>query len=228
MRNLIFAFLVLFILNFSAHAQTELAQPIVPPSSSVNDASIVQAESEAAALIKESATDEKTATVKPTAAPVSETDIKVQLDAPKKTATEESVGFKMIMSLVIVSFLGGGGYFLIGKYRRAQIGKNSAPEIKILRQHYLGPKKSLAIIRVAGESLLIGVTDHNINMIKSLSLLDEDVPEETPTRFASVFQKEEIIEPRTAKSESQEGEDFSITGIRDFVSTRLKNMRNLE
>ena len=47
-------------------------------------------------------------------------------------------------------------------------------KIRIMTQHFLGPRKSLAIVRVAGESILIGITDQNINMLKSLSLLDED------------------------------------------------------
>jgi flagellar protein FliO/FliZ len=138
--------------------------------------------------------------------------IPVQLEAPKKTAVEGSSSYKAIVGLAILGILAAGGYLLVGKYRRSQLVKNTAPEIKVLRQHYLGPKKSLAIIRVAGESILIGVTDNNINLIKSLSLLDEDVPEETPQNFAQVLQNDE---------------DFAISGIKDFVGERLKGMRKL-
>ena len=140
---------------------------------------------------------------------------------------------KFIMGLAVLGILAAGGIFLVNKYRRTNLKQISAPEIKILRQHHLGPKKSLAIIRVAGESILIGVTDHNINMIKSLSLLDEDVPEDTPVAFGHVMQR---FAPTTAENsqnthratQAEESEEFSISGIKDFVSSRLKNMRNLE
>lgn len=155
-----------------------------------------------------------------------------------------------------------GAWLLI---RRTK-GKNSflkqAPQIKVLGQHHLGPRKSLAIIRVAGESILIGVTDHNISMIKSLSLLDEEVPHDVPTSFdhilggasanggvstfggaaikrsnakiasaasvAGYFSGSDQGLDEDAADENEAAEDFSIKGIRDFVSGRLKNMRSLE
>ncbi len=79
--------------------------------------------------------------------------------------------------------------------------------------------------------MLIGMTDHNINMIKSLSLLDEDVPEEINHSFQTVFQKTEVQAQSNSQAQvakNEEPEDFSISGIRDFVSTRLKNMRSLD
>jgi flagellar protein FliO/FliZ len=194
----------------------ELATPAIPPSASVGAVATTQ---------------EKTATLP-------ENEIPVQLESIKKPVAENSILFKAISSFAIIALLAAGAYLLIGKYRRSQVAKSSAPEIKILRQHYLGPKKSLAIIRVAGESLLIGVTDSNINMIKSLALLDEDVPEEAPQNFHSVFQQKNKlpIVPTSQQTSShssggnlpQEQEDFSISGIRDFVSNRLKNMRSIE
>ena len=60
-------------------------------------------------------------------------------------------------------------------------------KIQVLSTHYLGPKKSLSIVQVAGESLLLGVTDQNINMIKTLSLIDDEVPATTPNNFENVI-----------------------------------------
>lgn len=167
----------------------------------------------------------------------SEKEIPVQLEANRKASGEGSLLFKALAGIAVVGILGIGAFLMIGRYRRTQIGKSTAPEIKILRQHYLGPKRSLVIIRVAGESLLIGVTDHNISMIKSLALLDEDVPEEAPSNFQSVFhqtnvrEKVEFSESQASapmRTKQEEQDDFSISGIRDFVSTRLKNMRSLD
>lgn len=149
----------------------------------------------------------------------SEKAIPVQLEESKKSAGPESTTLKMILSLSILGVIGCAGYFLIRKYAIPRSAKDQATQIKILTQHYLGPKKSLAIIRVAGESILVGITENNINMIKSLSLLDEDIPEETPARFEATMKNTNL--------ETQEDEDFSITGVKDFVSERLKNMRHL-
>lgn len=169
-----------------------------------------------------------------------EKDIAVQLEPVKKDTPSES-STKMFLGLAVLGVLAAGGIYLVNKFRRTNLKQISAPEIKILRQHHLGPKKALAIIRVAGESILIGITDHNINMIKSLSLLDEDVPEDTPVAFNKVMQRfapstnEDLREngksqqaSMNAAQNSEENEDFSISGIKDFVSSRLKNMRNLE
>ncbi len=89
-------------------------------------------------------------------------------------------------------------------------------------------------MRVAGESILIGITDHNISMIKSLSLLDDEVPEEAPKSFGHVlgdFHEEEKTssKKRSAKeSELDSDEEFAIRGIKDIVSKRLKGMRSFQ
>lgn len=144
-----------------------------------------------------------------------ESEIPVKLETPIRAEQKSSVLFKALMSFVLVAGVVISAYFLIGKYRRAKIGTSTTPQIKMLTQHYLGPKKSLAIVRVAGESILIGITDQNINHIKTLSLLDEEIPEVTPQSFKQVLKNDE-------------GEDFAIAGIKDFVSSRLKNMRRFE
>ncbi len=154
-----------------------------------------------------------------------ETEIPVNLEATKKSAGTESPVLKFVLSFAIIGVLGCAAYFFIRKYR-FQNPRAQATQIKVLTQHYLGPKKSLAIVRVAGESVLIGITDHNITMIKSLSLLDEDIPEEAPKEFQSVFAKKNAS---ARFSEDPENKDeFSISGIKDIVSGKLKNMRSLE
>lgn len=164
-----------------------------------------------------------------------ESEIPVKLDSNKKSASGESPFFRFIMSFGIIGVLGGAAFFLIRKYQFKN-PQSQATQIKVLSQHYLGPKKSLAIVRVAGESVLIGVTDHNISMIKSLSLLDEDIPEETPQEFRSVFAKStnkagdpvQFSTPELSGEETDSKDEFSISGIKDFVSLKLKNMRSLE
>ena len=102
-----------------------------------------------------------------------EDEIPVNFTKAKKSETTESSSGRLFLTFGLMAVFLGIGYYFAKKYGKP---KNAAQtKIKILTQHYLGPKRSLAIVRVAGESILIGITDQNINMIKSLSLLDDEI-----------------------------------------------------
>ena len=140
----------------------------------------------------------------------------------------------MILSLFIIGVLTAGVTFFTKWWSKKHTKSIDNNKIRILTQHHLGPKKSLAIIQVAGESILIGITDQNINMIKTLSLLDEEIPMLSNTSFASslnaVVQKDDVLDKVTmnsAKNQPMETEDFSLSKIKDIVSNRLKDMRTL-
>ncbi|MGZ3775927.1 MAG: FliO/MopB family protein [Pseudobdellovibrionaceae bacterium] len=170
-----------------------------------------------------------------------ESEIPLNLEAHKKSSSEEGGLFRILFTLSMFGLIGTGAFFFLRKYSVPKDRKHQT-QIKVLQQHYLGPKKSLAIVRVAGESILIGVTDHNISMIKSLSLLDDEVPEDAPKSFDKVLGKdswsskiefesdEEKEEPRPKKSskELDSDEEFAISGIKDIVSKRLKGMRSIQ
>lgn len=138
----------------------------------------------------------------------------------KKQAGQEKVvessANKLIFTAIIVSLLGIGLTFAIRRWGKNKSQSKSNTSIKVLTQHYLGPKKSLAIIQVAGESILIGVTEQNISMIKSLALLDEEMSEVTEKSF------------KRALDDFDEREEFALRGVKDVVSNRLKGMRSLE
>lgn len=174
-------------------------------------------------------------------APEKESEILLNLDNSKKAASEGSGLFRILFTVSILGLVGMGAYIFLRKYKVPQAAKHQM-QIKVLQQHYLGPKKSLAIVRVAGESILIGVTDHNISMIKSLSLLDDEVPEETPESFGKVLkgartqadftgdsiQEAASFQGAERSSETSEDDEFSISGIKDIVSKRLKGMRSIQ
>ncbi|MFN8792391.1 MAG: FliO/MopB family protein [Bdellovibrionales bacterium] len=138
-------------------------------------------------------------------------------EAPK-TAPAENYMDRLIMVVGLFSVICGGAFFWAKKYGRPR--QNPQTQIKVLTQHYMGPKKSLAIVRVAGESILIGVTDNSINLIKSLSLLDDEIPESSPSaNFEKLMQDQE-------KVQQMGSEEFSIRHIKDVVSLKLKGIRN--
>lgn len=155
----------------------------------------------------------------PTAtATVNEKDIPVVLEATNKGPSGASSSTKIVLTISIAGILGAALFFYVRKNAKGS-AKSEATQIKILTQQYLGPKKHLAIIRVAGESILVGITDHSINHIKTLSLLDDDIPEAVPTTFKI---------KNTEIAEDEDREEFSMAGIRDVVSNKLKNMRSIE
>ena len=174
----------------------------------------------------------------------SEDEIPVNLAKLKKSETAESSSGRLFLTFGLMAVVLGVGYFLAKKYGKP---KNSAQtKIKILTQHYLGPKRSLAIVRVAGESILIGITDQNINMIKSLSLLDDEIPESVSGQsFQETFNEKKEMNldgstgPNTRREMARDsvsrnvsrdtnkegGDEFSIRHIKDVVSLKLKGMR---
>lgn len=150
-----------------------------------------------------------------------EADIPVLTKVEGKKAEVQSPFARIAISLIVMAAL----FFGLVKFtkfwqKKTGIAKDDGNKIRVLNQHFLGPRKSLAIIRVAGETILIGVTDQNISHIKSLSLLeDEDVPVESPTNFASTL--------KTANNEEASENESAWSSIRDRVSTKIKEMRPL-
>lgn len=157
-----------------------------------------------------------------------ESEIPLNLSSPKKASDEGHPAFKLILIISMMGLVGTGAYIYLRKYSKTNFAAGKNNEIKVLTQHYLGPKKSLAIIRVAGESILIGVTDQNINMIKSLALLDDEVPEEIPnSNFADLFGGVPVTN-NMSKAEEEDEDEFSIRGVKEVVSKKLKGMRSFQ
>lgn len=188
-----------------------------------------------------------------------EEEIPLSIETTKKVAVGESTYFRIILVVALIGILASGMWILIRKNRFQNIKKNKN-EIKILAQHYLGPKKSLAVVRVAGESILVGITDAQINMIKTLSLMDDELPDVTSDNFkseldermsgqsnnmesftvspapSSTYNRKSQIGSKSTNNKTannkttnndEEMDEFSIKGIKDLVSTKLKNMRSI-
>lgn len=113
---------------------------------------------------------------------------------------EDSVVTKIIFMVLGLIALGGYLIWFLKNKTKMVNGPESLMKIKMVTQFHIGPKKSLAVIRVAGESLLLAVTETQITLIKSLALLDEDLPEVTPTDFAQSLEEEERPAQRSSKS----------------------------
>ncbi len=162
-----------------------------------------------------------------------ESEIPLKLEKASTSQQQTSQSGKLFLTLFVLVGMGGAGLFLARKYAFSNKIHKSNTQIKVLSQHHLGAKKSLAIIRVAGESILIGVTDQNISMIKSLSLIDDEVPAEvTSQSFAATMALgggEQVVQSKEITELASEVEDdFSFAGIKSNVSQKLKSMRNFQ
>jgi flagellar protein FliO/FliZ len=150
-----------------------------------------------------------------------ESQIPVLTQATKEKAKGTDPMTRLMMSLAVVVAVAIGLFFFARFWAKRKTGLTAHHQIKVLTQYALGPKKSLAIIRVAGESILIGITEQNISMIKSLALLDEEIPMDVPAQFA------QELDRANQPTITADKEDFSFGSVRDIVSNRLREMRNL-
>ncbi|MFP5518558.1 MAG: FliO/MopB family protein [Bdellovibrionia bacterium] len=227
MKKLVFA---LFFLNIHfAYAETDAAAAEAAEMAALESeialaqevSNSTSAEEGAAAQVKEEENAKEIVDTKK-----AENEIPLNFDKQKKTAGDESPLFKILLSFSIIGLVGTGAFIFLRKYSLPKQAKFQTP-IKVLQQHYLGPKKSLAIVHVAGESILIGITDHNISHIKTLALLDEELPAVANDRFDGVLKgmgdDKDFADPAEA-----DDEEFAMGGIREVVARRLRNMRSIE
>lgn len=231
----------LLILSFSAFAEegivTEGGAPVVAARGAATDAATTEAASKentdanvsdeiasAAEAVAATTAEERAKSIENK----KESEIPLTLDAPKKAEGENHPLFKILLMVSMMGAVGIGAFLFLRKHAKSNFSAGKMNQIKILTQHHLGPKKSLAIIRVAGESILIGITDQNINMIKSLALMDDEVPEATPNHFSEVFGSKQEMEMPPMDEDHDAEDEFSIRGVKDAVSKKLKGMRSFQ
>lgn len=107
----------------------------------------------------------------------------------------------------------------------------SADSITVVSQKYLGPKRNLVLVRVTGEYLLLGVTDHNISLIKNLNVVDDEIPELTGSKnFGEELNKKEAASNKYAPEDTidnEEQDSFSVSSL-DDVKKIFKKKRYID
>ena len=142
----------------------------------------------------------------PSAASVAEkneSEIPLVAEVKKAEQTESSLVWRMAASLGIVLVVAGSAAYAGKKYRRLKDKGGQKARIEIMHQLHFGPKKSIGLIRVAGEAILVGITDHNINMLKSVALIDDELENVAGKNFNNFLE-----------------EEFSIEDVRNALSSR--------
>jgi flagellar biogenesis protein FliO len=104
-----------------------------------------------------------------------ESEIPVFTKSEKVAKSETSLVWRLIASMALLGVVGGSMIYATKRYTRKKNTGGEKVRIEMLHKFSLSPKNSLALVRVAGEVMLIGCTDHNINMIKSVTLIDDEL-----------------------------------------------------
>ncbi len=143
---------------------------------------------------KSADTQKEAAKVAGSTTALKESEIPVLTKSTETKSSSSNPFFRMMIALVVICGLGLGTLVYAKRFKKITTSQSKAPKIQVLTQHHLGPKKSLAIVKIAGESILIGVTDHNITPIRVLSLLDDELPPAGPRDFNAAMQGVDFLE----------------------------------
>ena len=90
--------------------------------------------------------------------------------------TAAAVRMVGVLALILVLLI--GGFYLVRRLMPAGMrSKLAGRGIKVLSQHALGPKRTLTVVEVCGQTLLLGVTDQNISFLTKIddtSMIEAD------------------------------------------------------
>lgn len=175
------------------------------------------------------------------AANVAEEDIAMDLNAPEEEIPLSVKKAKATAGAAPSLKRVAGGFFVLAvllvsallvtrklKSKKAGAAFNH-DSITVISQKYLGPKRNLVLIRVTGEYLLLGVTDHNISLIKNLNVVDDEIPELVNGKnFNDVLDKKEKASDNFAAAGAEDVEDsFSVSSL-DDVKKIFKKKRYID
>lgn len=138
----------------------------------------------------------------------------------KKSQSSLSPVNKMLISIFGLLVLAVAFFTAVQKMGKKSGHQTIAKNIKILTQKPIGPKKNLVLIRVAGETILLGVTDHNINHIKTLSLMEDELPQFVDPKFSESLQTK--IEQTKITDEPEEVDGFAVSRLDDVKNAVTK------
>jgi flagellar protein FliO/FliZ len=96
-------------------------------------------------------------------------------------AAEETGGFsmlgsflQMLASLAIVLGLIFLFYYLAGKwFKMSPAGQGSSRYIRVVETRFLAPKKSLMLVEVSGEYLLLSSSGDQMQLVKQIDMVEE-------------------------------------------------------
>jgi len=182
-------------------AQNKEAEANSNSPSSANSQAVDSSENTAVNVEPETIPEVKIAkTAKETTAEKSSTEQKEsQIPAFRGSVEEEkessSPWMRMLLGAAVVIGLSVGLLIFAKKYAKKKNPSSSKVALDIISQRALSPKQNLVVVRIAGEHILLGATDHSINFIKSVSLIDDEVDGGLPQDFNNFLEDDFVQQP---------------------------------
>ena len=87
---------------------------------------------------------------------------------------------KMAITFTLVVFLIVALLFLLKKYRLRSFSLKGLPEMRLISMLHLAPKRSIALVEVCGQWLLVGVGTENVALLTRLDPPPEAADAEEP------------------------------------------------
>ncbi|MGV7221896.1 MAG: FliO/MopB family protein [Nitrospinales bacterium] len=147
------------------------------------------------------------------------------------TLSLRSTSLKMVYMMLVVLGILFSVFYLFKKF----VWKNSVfsgPDkpVNVLSTGYLGPKKSIALVEVAGEVLVLGIANDNISLlsnIKDANKVERIKHPEKPTKLSSIVVKKKNPNISENKfSEEKEEPKFDYAGNSAQVENDSKYTRS--
>lgn len=214
MRFTIVTLAALLCLNINAHADDKTsdeaimlaAEKLISEGAELKAAKTSQAKSAdtpavtPAAVTDAASTDTAASEATPVnAMEVNESQIPVFLTGKSGDKSAGNMMWRLAASAALLIVIGGVLMFAAKKYGRQKDKGGNKARIEIMHQLHMGPRKSVALLRVSGETFLIGVTDHSINMLKTVTLIDDELENVMGRDFNNFLEDEFSVEDvRTA------------------------------
>lgn len=125
--------------------------------------------------------------------------------------------------IAFILLMVSGVAFFLWKWKKPSQTYRSG--LQVMSQHPLGMGTKLVIVEVAGQSLLLGVTQNQISIIQTLSPADG----ETRAQASSdkPHQEATLALPVSPSPFEIKNEEDSFNRVRDAISNKLKGMRPL-
>lgn len=150
---------------------------------------------------------------------------KAKAAAASAPSLKRMAGGFFVLAVLLISAM-----YVTRRMKQKNAGKAiNADSITVVSQKYLGPKRNLVLVRVTGEYLLLGVTDHNISLIKNLNVVDDEIPELSGNKnFNEVLDKKgKVAEDYAAANDIENDGGFSVSSL-DDVKKIFKKKRYID
>lgn len=99
---------------------------------------------------------------------------------------------KLILPLLVISLMLYGLLLLVKRYSFKRINSTWL-DIKVINNQMIMPKKFLSVVKVKDKLLILGISDHNITLLKEIDvdeqMLSNNSEKEFNHGFVDIFKK---------------------------------------